>query len=211
MKHSLLYLFSLMLMAACSSDSAYPFNETVGKRVFAAKGNISFVLPDSALVYSKLSRWGPCCSSCDYGETNDLYHNADSSVMVTVYVKAYPDRLQRTLPWRAIADEKRRRYELSAKSMGMAVIEHYATDSIARTIDIEYTLPKRPELGRRGQASYERDLTFYGPQRTVRFWFFGPDKTAIRLAFAKANASVRVDPAYLQEAIKPYSESQYLD
>ena len=131
--------------------------------------------------------------------------------MVSVYVKAYPDALQRTLPWHAIADEKRRRSDLLAKNMGMAVIEDYAADSIKRTIDIEYSLPKRSEPGRRGQASYQRDLTFYGLQRTVRFWFFGPDKTAIRLAVAKASASVRVDPTYLQATIKPYPESQYLD
>ena len=198
-------VFIMALLPACS------LHGPVGKRVTLAKGNVSLILPDSSLSYSKLKRWGPCCSSCSYGETSAFFHNADSSVIVSVYVTAFPDTLQRTLSWHAISNEKRQRSELLAKNMGLAIIEHYTADSVAQTIDIEYHLPKRPELGRRGQASYERSLAFYGPQRTVRFWFFGPDKEAIRQAVSIARTSVRIAPTYLQASIKSYPESQYLD
>ena len=197
--------FIMALLPACSP------HESVGRRITLAKGNVSLILPDSFLFYSKVRRWGPCCSSCSYGEMNAFFHNADSSVIVSVYVTAFPNALQRTLPWHAISNEKRQRSVLRAKNMGLAIIEHYTADSVARTIDIEYHLPKRPGPSRRGQASYERSLAFYGPQRTFRFWFFGPDKEAIRRAFSIARASVRIDPTYLQVSIKSYPESQHLD
>ena len=124
-------LFALMIVG-CTKPPP------VGKRVSVAKGNVSFILPDSALLYSKLKPWGPCCSSCSYTETNAFFHNPDSSVITSVSVTAFPDILQRTLPWHAIDNEKQQRSDLLAKSMGLAVIEHYAADSATRTIDIEY-------------------------------------------------------------------------
>lgn len=204
-------LFFLIFLTACSSDNMYSPTEPEGKRVYVGKNNISFILPDSSLIYSKSMRWGPCCSGCSYYETNGFFHNRDTSVMVSVTVTAFPNVEQRGLPWYVIANEKQQRYVVSAMNRGTAVIEHYVADSANRTIDIEYRLPKRPEPGRLGQASHARKLTFYGPQRTIQLWFFGPDTEKMRQAIAVTRASVRVDPTYLSETIKPYPESQYID
>ena len=203
--------FSLTFLLACSRDEERERAELKVKLVTMAKGNISFLLPDTSLTYSKQRGWGPCCSSCSYDEMRGFFHNHDTSVMVSLHVTAFPDAQQRVLPWYVIANEKQQRYVISAKNRGMAVIEHYAADSSSRTIDIEYHLPKRPGPSRRGQANYARDLTFYGLQRTIHFCFFGPDNEAVRKAMVTTKNSVRIERVYLQASIKPYPESQYFE
>ncbi len=199
------WLLPPLFFAACSHHGP------VGKRVFVAKGSISFVLPDSSLTYSKLSRWGPCCSSCSYDETNGFFHSRDSSIMVSVSVTAFPNSLQRTLRWQLIADEKQQRYVVSAKNRGLAVIECFKADSATRAVELEYRLSKSPEPGRYGQAKYAKSLVYYGPQRTLKLLFSGPDNAAFRQAVANSRRSVRIDSAYLQSAIQPYPQSQYLE
>jgi hypothetical protein len=180
-----------------------------GKRVSLSECNISLILPDSSLTYSKPILWPADYQLGSYGEDGAFYHNRDSSVIVSVYVKVYPNPEQRKLKWQILADEKRRRGDLLAKNRNIAVIERFKTDSVARTIIIDYHIPKRPENGRKGQASYERGFTFYGPQRTIHFWFFGPDNLVYRQAVAAACASVRVNPSYLQASVKPYPAREY--
>jgi len=133
---------SLFVLASCSQP------KTVGKRLFLAKRSISFILPDSSLIYSKPTLWPADYNLGSYGEAGGFYHNQDSSSIVSIYVNAFPDPEQRTVPWRILADEKRRREELLAKSRGLVIIERFAADSIARTVTIDYRMPKRPEKGR---------------------------------------------------------------
>ncbi|MGI4866893.1 MAG: hypothetical protein ACRYFZ_23445 [Janthinobacterium lividum] len=125
---------------------------------------------------------------------------------VLIYVKAYPDTLQGRQSWRVIADEKRQRQEFSIKNHGLAVIEKYTADSLSHTVEIDYRIPKSQENGWRRQVSYEKSFTIYGRHRTIEFWFFGPDTSASRERFAFSQASVRVNPIYLQAIAKPYSE-----
>lgn len=205
MKHFASLALQLCLFA-CSSKP-----EIIGKRVSLAKGNVSFILPDSSLTYSKPILWPADFSLGEYGETGGFYHNRDSSVIVSAYVTAYPNSEQRKVPWRILADEKRQREDLFAKNRNLAVIEQFAADSSAHTISIDYHIPERSEKGWRGQASYEKDFTFYGPQRTVHFWFFAPDNAVNRQAVAAACASVRVNPIYLQASPKPYPSREYQD
>jgi hypothetical protein len=182
-----------------------------GKRVSISKGNISLILPDSSLIYSKPILWPADYQLGSYGEDGAFYHSRDSSVITSIYVQVYPNPEQRQLKWQILADEKRRRGDLLAKNRNIAVIEIFEADSIARTITIDYHIPKQPGKRRQSQASYERDFTFYGPQRTIYFWFFGPDKLAHRQATAAACASVRVNPTYLQASVKPYPAREYQD
>jgi hypothetical protein len=201
MRYSILLL--LLLTVACARP------KPVGKRVHLAKGNISFALPDSSLVYSKHILWPADFQLGSYGEAGAFYHNLDSSKIVSVYVTAHPNPDQRTLPWRIIAEEKRRREDLLAKNRGLATIESFTADSTARTIAIGYHILKRPEKGWRGQASYEKTFTFYGPQRTIEFWFFALDNALNRQAIAATCATVRVNPTYLQAGAKPYPAKEY--
>lgn len=201
--------YSILLLALFAVACSQP--KSVGKRVFLARGNISFALPDTSLVYSRLILWPGDFKLSDYGEAGGFYHNQDSSAIVSVYAKAYPNPEQRTVSWKTLADEKRQRKELLAKNRDLAVIESYATDSSTRTITIDYRMPKRPEKGWRGQASYEKTLTFYGPQRTVEFWFLAPDNAVNRQAIAVACASVHVNPTYLCASVKPYPSKEYQD
>jgi len=203
MRYSLPFL--ILLAVACSQP------KPVGKRVHLVKGNISFVLPDSSLRYSNPILWAADYNMGSYGEAGGFYCNQDSSIIVSVYVKVYPNPLQRTAQWKMLADEKHRLEELAAKSRGLAVIEHFASDSSARTVTIDYHMPKRPEKGWRGQASYEKTFTFYGPQRTIEFWFFAPNNTLNRQAITTACASVHVSPTYLQAGAKPYPAREYRD
>jgi hypothetical protein len=199
------FLLILLLTAGCSHP------QPVGKRVTLAKGNISFILLDSSLVYSKPVLWPGDYKLSDYGEAGGFYHNQDSSVIVSIYVKAYPDTAHRALLWRVLANEKRQREDFLAKNRGFAIIENFAADSSTRTVRIDYHTVKRSEKGWRGQASYERSFTFYGPQRTINFWFFGPDNAPNRQAIAAACASVHVNPTYLQAGAKPYPAGEYRD
>ena len=201
----LLLIGSLGVLTSCSQP------KPTGKRMFLAKGNISFILPDSSLTYSKPILWAADYNMGSYGEAGGFYHNQDSSVIVSVYIKAYPNPEQRTLQWRVLADEKRHREDLAAKSRGLTVIERFAADSTNRTVTIDYHMPKRLEQGWRGQASYEREVTFYGPQRTINFWFFAPNNGLNRQAIAVACASVHVNPTYLWADIKPYPAKEYRD
>ncbi|RYH52464.1 MAG: hypothetical protein EON54_14615 [Alcaligenaceae bacterium] len=166
MRYSILPL--VLFAVACSQP------EPVGKRVYLAKGNISFVLPDSSLIYGKPTLWPGDYKLSDYGEAGSFYHNQDSSTIASVYIKAYPDLVQQAAPWRMIADEKRQREELLTKNRGLITIERFTADSSSRTVTVDYRVPKRPGKGRRWQASYEKTLSFYGPHRTIKFWFFAP-------------------------------------
>jgi hypothetical protein len=203
MRNLVLIVLQLCLLS-CSSNPAI-----VGKRVYLSKGNVSLVLPDSSLTYSKPILWGADYHLGSYGENGAIYYNRDSSVIASIYIQVYPNPEQRKLTWRIVADEKRRREELLAKNRNLAVIEQFTADSSARTITIDYHMLKQPEKGRLSQASYERDLTFYGPQRTIHFWFSGPDNATYRQAIGAACASVCVNPTYLQASVKPYPSREY--
>lgn len=194
-----------LLTIACSQP------KPAGKRVYLAKGNIAFMLPNDSLIYSKPILWPGDYKLSDYGEAGGFYHNQDSSTIVSVYAKAYADPEHEAVSWRMLANEKRQRAELLAKSKNLAVIESFAADGSAHTVTIGYRMPQRSEPGRRVQASYERTFTFYGPQRTIKFWFFAPDNAANREAIAVASASVRVNPTYLQAGAKPYPAKEYQD
>lgn len=201
------YSLSLLVLFAVACSQPSP----VGKRVFLAKDNISFVLPDSSLIYSKPILWPGDYKLSDYGEAGGFYHNRDSSIIVSVYAKAYPNPAQRAVSWRTLANEEHHRIALLAKSRSLAVIESIVSDSSTRTVTMDYHMPKRAESGRRGQASYEKTLAFYGPQRTINFWFFAPDNAANRKVIAESCASVRVNPTYLQAGAKPYPAREYRD
>jgi len=201
----LLLISSLGILPSCSQP------EPTGKRMFLAKSNISFVLPDSSLAYSKPILWPADYSMGSYGEAGGFYHNQDSSIIISIYVQVYPNPEQRTLQWRILANEKRHREDLAAKSRGLTIIEHFAADSNKRTVTIDYHMPQRPEKGWRGQASCEREFTFYGPQRTIKFWFFAPNNALNRQAIAAACASVCVDSTYLHAGAKPYPAREYRD
>lgn len=203
MRYSVLLL--LLLAVACSQP------KPVEKRVYLAKENISFVLPDSSLIHSKAILWPSDYELSDYGEAGCFYHSQDSSTIVSVYVEAYPAPAQQAAPWRIIADEKRQRDELLAKNRGLVTIERFTADSSSHTVTVDYRVPKRPGKGRRWQASYEKTLSFYGPHRTVKFWFFAPDNAANRQAIAAACATIRVNPTYLQADAKPYPSKAYRD
>lgn len=190
-------------LTACSHPQA------TGSRVYLAKGNISLILPDSSLIYSKLFLWGADYHLGSYGEAGAFYHNADSSVRISVYVKAFPDPLQSTVPWHIIADEKRQRQELSARNWGLATIEAYRADSVSRTIEMDYHLAKQQEKGWRGQVSYSKSFTIYGPNRTIDIQLTGPDNALIRQQFAALQASVHVNASYLRAAAKLYPEREY--
>ena len=194
------FCFILFGLVCCSSP------KQTGKRVSLARGNVSFILPDSLLIYNKSLLWPGDYALSDYGEDGAFYHNSDSTVTVLVYVKAYPDTLQGRQSWRVIADEKRQRQEFSIKNHGLAVIEKYTADSLSRTVEIDYHIPKRQENNLQSQAKYEKNFTIYGRHRTIEFWFFGPDTPASRERFAFSQASVRVNPIYLQAIAKPHSE-----
>jgi hypothetical protein len=183
----------------------------VGRRVYLAKGNISFVLPADSLVYSQPILYPADYQLGSYGEAGASYYDHDSSAAVTVYVTAYPNPEQRKLPWRTLADEKRRREELIAKNNGWAIIESFSADSSARIVAIDYHMPKRPEKGWQGQASYKKTFSFYGLQRKIEFWFFAPDNAANRQAIAAACATIRVNPTYLRAGAKPYPSREYQD
>lgn len=205
MKNNILFALQLCLLSyGCKPKPA-------GKRVSLSKENISLILPDSSLTYSKPILWPVDYQLGSYGEASAFYQNHDSTVIVSIYVTAYPSLEQRKLQWRMLANEKLRRETVLAKNLNLAVIEQFAADSSTRTITIDYHIPRQPKKGRLGQASYEKDLTFYGPQRTIHFWFFGPDDSAYRQAIATACASVRVNPTYLQASVKPYPEREYQD
>jgi len=203
MHYSVLLL--ALFMIACSQP------KPSGKRVYLAKGNIAFMLPNDSLIYSKPILWPGDYKLNDYGEAGGFYHNRDSSTIVSVYAEAYPNPAQRAVSWRTLANEEHHRAALLAKSKNLAVIESFAADSFAHTVTIGYHMPQRSEPGRRGQASYEKTFTFYGLQRTIKFWFFAPDNAANREAIAAASASVRVNPTYLQAGAKPYPAKEYQD
>lgn len=196
---------SLGILSSCLQP------KPIGKRVSLVKDNVSFTLPDSSLIPSKAFLWGTDCQLCSYVEAGGFYHNKDSSVIVSISITAHPNPEQRNLTWRILADEKRQREDIIAKNRDLAVIERFAADSTNRTVTIDYHMPKRLKQGWRGQASYEREFTFYGPQRTIKFWFFAPNNPLNRQAIAAACASVRINPTYLWADIKPYPAKEYRD
>jgi hypothetical protein len=198
-------LLFILFAVACSQP------KPAGKRVYLAKGNISFVLPDSTLIYSKPILWPADYKMGSYGEAGALYYSADSSVRISVYVKVYPDPFQRTASWRAISNERSQPQLLSAKNRYLAIIENYKEDSLSRTIEFEYRLNKRQQKNWREQGGYNKILTIYGPQRTVEFCFSGPYNPVSCQSIATTCASLRVNPTYLQAGAKPYPLRAYQD
>ncbi|MGI4874666.1 MAG: hypothetical protein ACRYFX_26210 [Janthinobacterium lividum] len=101
-----------------------------------------------------------------------------------------------------MADEVNQRQRLLAKNHGQPIVENYRVDSLPRTIEIDYRIP----TGWQGQATYQKSFTIYGRHRTITFWFSGPDNPLSRQQFDASQASVLINPVYLQAIAKPHSE-----
>lgn len=201
----------LMFFASSLHSCSRTKSAVSGKRVTVARGNISFVLPDSSLIYGKLILWSADFNGGEYGEAGAFYHNRDSTTSISVYVKAYPITFQGRLPWRIIADEQEARQMLLAKNHGLAIIEDFKADSLTRTTVISYLLVNQQERGWRGQLRYNKSITIYGRHRIISFWLFGPDSPITRQRFAAAQASIRVAPAYLQGTVAAYQSKAFQD
>ncbi len=184
----------------------------VEKRVALAKGNISFVSPDSSLAYSKPILYGPdYASNGDYGEAGAYYFSPDSTTRVSVYVRVIPTGMLAAAPWHVFANTEQQTKDLVAKNRGLAVIEHTAIDSLMHTIDIDYRTLKHREVGWRGQASCNKYFVAYGAYRRIDFYFTAPDTEANRRALALTRASLQINPAYLAARAQPYPKRQYQD
>jgi hypothetical protein len=205
-------IFCLMLLAGCSSEDVHLDKQLAGKRVFVAKGNISFTLPDTTLIKGKSILWPSDTRDGSYGEAACFYHSLDSTTMLSVYVTAMPASIYYpALPWRVYADEKQAKYVLAQMTQHMALIEHFVADSSTRTVEIDYHLPKRPEVGRRGVPSYAISLTFHGRYRRIKCHFLAPDNTHSRQMLAAIRNSLMVNPNYLAATAKRYPEMEYQD
>jgi len=184
-----------------------------GQRVSLAKGNISFVLVDTTLVKGKPILYPPDnAPDGSYGEAACFYHSLDSTTMVSVYVTAVPgSKYYPALPWRVYANEKQAKYVVMAKNQNLAIIESYIADSTSRAIEIDYQLPNRAELGRRGQASYAISLTFRGRYRYIECQFLTPDNAQNRKVLTDIRNSITVNQDYLAAIAKRYPEMEYQD
>jgi hypothetical protein len=191
----------------------------VGKRIYIARGNVSFVLPDSTLtkgptLIKGLPLLWPPDSAPDgsYGEAGVFYHNADTTITIHIYVTAMPgNKYYPEPPWRVYANEKRNKSDVMARNMGLAVIERYTADIASRTIESNYHLPKRAGVGRKGQASYQTCLIVYGRFRTIKCQFSAPDNKRSRQELLSIRSSLTVNPAYLSAIAKPYPQREYQD
>lgn len=186
--------------------------QPVGQRVSIAKGNVSFVLPDTTLIEGKPTLYPADTYNGSYGEAACFYHSPDSTTMLSIYVTAMPaSKYYPPSPWRVYANEKQARYVVNAKNNNLAVIERYIADSTTHAIELDYHLPKRVEYGRRGQASYAISLTFHGHYRRVECHFLAPDNVQNRQILAAIRNSLTVNPAYLSAVAKRYPEREYQD
>ncbi|NML67497.1 hypothetical protein HHL22_20030 [Hymenobacter sp. RP-2-7] len=209
MKNSALLVLQICLFA-CSLTP-----KPVGKRVYLAKGNISLILPDSSLAYSKPLFFAPDYGpNPDYKETGAHYFSPDSSIRVSVVVRANPTGILVGVPWKLLTNSKniqQYKEELIAKNHGLAIIETQVTDSSTRRLTLTYRLPQQKEAGWRGQASYNSALTIYGDYRIIELYFSAPDTEANRKAIRAASASVIINPNFLKAVAKPYLQREYRD
>jgi hypothetical protein len=216
MRKDLPLLCILAILTSCTSEAP---NNIVGKRVYIAKGNVSFILPDStltkgsALIKGLPLLWPPdSAPDGSYGEAGVFYHNEDTTTTIHIYVTAMPgNKYYSEVPWRVYANEKQNKSDVMAKTMGLAVIERYTTDSTSHTIEINYHLPKQAGVGRKVQASYQTSLTVFGRFRTIECHFSAPDNTMSRQELSAIRSSLVVNPAYISAVAKSYPQRQYQD
>lgn len=196
---------ALSVFLCLSSCSSKP--EITGRRIFLAGGNISLVLPDSALSYGKPFLWGACTINGAYDETGANYFSPDSTTRIFISVKAMSDNYLQELSWSKLADIQFHKRVIEATNQGQAVIQQIATDSLARTFAIDYSIPKRAEKGWRRQAEFTKTLTIYGKHRRLQFSFSAPDTKSNRQSLLTSRTTLIVRPSYLAETVKPYGVS----
>jgi hypothetical protein len=200
------FLVLTLLAISCSKP------KPVGKRVSLAAGNISFILTDTSLTYSKPILWGPdYAPNGDYGEVGAYYFSADSTTRISVYVHAIPTGVLAAAPWHIFTNAEQHVRDLIAKNRGLATVEHVSIDSLTHTVEIDYHTPKRKEIGWRGQASCNKYLVAYGAYRRIDLYFSAPDTEANRTALASTRNSLLINPMYLAAVAKPYPHRGYRD
>ena len=200
--------FAVLVLVIIDCNKPQP----IGRRVSIAKGNVSIVLSDTTLIKRKPTLYPADTYDGSYGEAACFYHSPDSTTMLSVYVTAMPaSKYYPPLPWRVYANEKQDKYVLMKMNQEMAVIERYVADSSSHAVEIDYHLPKRPQVGRRGVPSYAISLIIHGHYRRIKCHFLSPDDAQSRQMLAAIRNSLIVNPAYLSAVAKRYPEMEYQD
>ncbi len=183
----------MMLFVACSKQ------KPIGKRVSLSEARISLILPDSSLKAAKPFLWGPDCSSCDYSTTY-YFHNADSTSTTGITVKVYPDTLGIRWPWKWLFNEQRTKDDFTAMNRGYATIEKLTADSISKTVTID------ARFTRQGHHAFMKEITIRRRQHQIQFHFFVPDNAQMRTAVANSEASIFIDPRYMDSPAESYQD-----
>ena len=185
------WLSLVLLTVSCSNG------QPRGKRVFFYKNRVALILPDSSLRAAEPHVWGPDCGICDYRVAYHL-HKADSTASVGITVRVFPDTLGARWPWKWLFNAQRTKSDFIAKNWGDAVVEKMTVGSVSRTvvIDARLTRPRHP--------SFIKEITVRRGQHLISFQFLVPDNALMRAAVANSQASIFIDPPYLNGPAESY-------
>ena len=197
MKGTHSYLLWLLLVAGCSQPLP------VLKTTSALEGNVSLSIPSEWANHQIMHGWASDCNGCSYSEASD-YFGEDSLIQVpitlpkrsfcTVGSNIQPGSFQRSIPFKPDVKEESRVLKLKDPS---ATNEEIVVSLENKTVEVSY----RGQLDEKSPAYYYKSITYFGPNRRVRFSFKGKDSPEFRETIAAVRNSIRIKPVFLNEKI----------
>jgi hypothetical protein len=185
------------VVTACSQPSPALVPAT------ALGGNVTLSIPAEWANHQIMQGWPSDCNGCSYSEAGD-YFGEDSLVQkpitppkrsfCTVHSKISPGSFQRSFPFKPDVKEEAK---LIKKKEPFATEEMIVVSLKNKTLEVSY----RGKTDEKSPAYYYKSITYFGPNRRVRFSFKGQDGRQFRETVAAVRNSIRIKPAFLNEKI----------
>ena len=185
------------LIVSCSPKQA------AFKAASALNGNVTMSISSEWTNHQIMHGWGSDCNGCSYSEASD-YFGEDSLIQIpitppkrsycTVGSNIQPGSFQRSIPFNP--DVKVEARVLKQKDPS-ATNEEIVVSLENKTLEVSY----RGQTDKGIPVYYYKSITYFGPNRRVRFSFKGEDSPEFRETVAAVCNTIRIRPAFLNEKI----------
>ena len=171
--------------------------------VTALGGNVNLSIPAAWPYHQVMHGWAADCNRCSYSGASD-YFGDDAFVerpltppkrsFCTVESKINPGSFQRSFPFKPDVKEEARVLKQKDPS---ATNEEIVVSLEDKTIEVSYS----GRMNGKSPAYYYKSVTYFGPNRRVRFSFKGKDSREFRETVAAMRNSIQIKSAFLNEEI----------
>ena len=167
--------------------------------MYVANENVRFVWANQMLEHEKIETAQEVVfDSSSYSEHDEVFFTADSAVIITVSIEAFPKN-NNARTWRLNTEVVKE--DVRLLNPKDAVVEKLHVDSIAKTVVMDCHAQQR------SRPYYMKSYAIYGKTRRINLWFSVPDNLQMRQAVAAAIKTIHIEPEYLN-GIVPVSASK---